>query len=117
VAKKLGADVKTTSTEFSRDGAAEGIELHSNWKAPLTRRWANPPAHSRPQAACVRQSYGPDGSGHDSARRAAGADRQRAENQGRASSRELFTDGLVDTLVKQKKIKIHDDNISVWCRV
>ena len=25
--------------------------------------------------------------------------------------RELFSEGLVDTLVKQKQVKIHDDNL------
>jgi hypothetical protein len=33
------------------------------------------------------------------------------KNQAGRDRRDLFNDGLVDTLVKQKKIKIHDDNI------
>jgi peptidyl-prolyl cis-trans isomerase D len=112
VAKKLGAEVKTTSTEFSRDGAAEGIGAAVQIEGAFDKQ--------------VGESAGPFEVASGTyfvkilARTAADMTQLAAQREQIVSSlknragrerRDLFTDGLVDTLVKQKKIKIHDDNI------
>lgn len=112
VAKKVGGEVKTTSTEFSRDGAAEGIGAAVQIEGAFNKKvgeTAGPfdissgiyfvKVLSRTEADMTQLP----------------AQREQIVNnlKSRASRerRDLFTDGLVSTLVKQKKIKIHDDNI------
>lgn len=112
VAKKLGAEVKTTSTEFSRDGAAEGIGAALQIEGAFTKKvgeMAGPfmlsggtyfvKVLARTEADMTQLA----------------AQREQIVNGIKSRSgrerRDLFTEGLVDTLVKQKKIKIHDDNI------
>ncbi len=112
VAKLVGAEVKTTSTEFSRDGAAEGIGAAVQIEGAFSKQVgeiagpfelsggtyfvkvvARTEADMSQLPAQREQIVG-------GLKTRAGRDR-----------RELFMDGLVDSLVKQKKIKIHDDNI------
>jgi peptidyl-prolyl cis-trans isomerase D len=112
VAKALGADVKTTSTEFSRDGAAEGLGAAAQIEGAFSKQVggiAGP--FNLPGGTCFVKVL---------ARTEADMERLAGQresivnslkNQAGRDRRELFTDGLVDTLVKQKKIKIHDDNI------
>ncbi len=112
VAKKLGAEVKTTSTEFSRDGAAEGIGAAAQIEGAFNKKvgeTAGPfSLSSGIYFVKVLSRTEPDMTQLAAQREQivnnlkAGASRER---------RDLFTDGLVSTLVKQKKIKIHDDNI------
>lgn len=112
VAKKLGAEVKTTSTEFSRDGAAEGIGAAVQIEGAFSKK--------------VGETAGPfelsNGTYFAKVLSRTEADMtqlaaQRAQivnnlkNRAARERRDLFTDGLVDMLVKQKKIKIHDENI------
>jgi peptidyl-prolyl cis-trans isomerase D len=112
VAKALGAEVKTTSTEFSRDGAAEGLGAAVQIEGAFSKKVGESAGPfnltggtcfvkvlARTEADMTRLADQRD-SIVNSLKSQAGRDR-----------RELFTDGLVDTLVKQKKIKIHDDNI------
>ncbi len=112
VAKKVGAEVKTTSTEFSRDGAAEGIgaaiqiegafnkkvgETAGPFQLPNGTYFAK--VLSRTEADMTQLAAQRDQIVNNLK---SGAGRER---------RDLFTEGLVSMLVKQKKIKIHDDNI------
>jgi peptidyl-prolyl cis-trans isomerase D len=112
VAKKLGAEVKTTSTEFSRDGAAEGIGAAVQIEATFDKK--------------VGETAGPfvitggtyftkllSRTEADMSQLPAQRDQIVGNLKNRAGQerRDLFTDGLVQMLVKQKKITIHDDNI------
>jgi peptidyl-prolyl cis-trans isomerase D len=112
VAKQLGAEVKTTSTEFSRGGAAEGIGAADQIAATFDKK--------------VGETAGPfavvGGTYFTKVLSKTEADMSQLpaqhdqivsflKSQAARERRDLFTDGLVDMLVKQKKIKIHDDNI------
>ena len=112
VAKKLGAEVKTNSTEFSRDGAAEGIGAAVQIEGAFSKKvgeTAGPftlsggtyfvKVLSRTEADMSQLASQRD--------QIVGGLKNRAGRE----RRELFSDGLVDMLVKQKKIKIYDDNI------
>ncbi len=112
VAKQLGAEVKTTSTEFSRDGAAEGIGAASQIEAAFNKQIGETAGPFTLQGG----TYFVKVVGRteaDMSQLAAQHDQivSVLKSQAARQRRELFTDGLVETLVKQKKIKIHDDNI------
>jgi peptidyl-prolyl cis-trans isomerase D len=112
VAKKLGADVKTTSTEFSRDGAAEGIGAAFQLEGAFDKKVGESagPFQTSGGMCFVKVTARTEADMTQLA-----AQREQIVNGLKTKAgrerRELFTDGLVDTLVKQKKIKIHDDNI------
>jgi len=104
--------VKTTSTEFSRDGAAEGIGAAVQIEATFDKK--------------VGETAGPfvitggtyftkllSRTEADMSQLPAQRDQIVGNLKNRAGQerRDLFTDGLVQMLVKQKKITIHDDNI------
>ena len=112
VAKQIGVEVKSTSTEFSRDGAAEGIGAAVQIEGAFSKK--------------VGETAGPfqlsNGTYFAKVLSRTEADMSQLPAQreqivsnlkARAARerRELFTDGLVNMLVKQKKIKIYDDNI------
>jgi peptidyl-prolyl cis-trans isomerase D len=114
VAKLVGAEVKTTSTEFSRDGAAEGIGAAVQIEGAFSKK--------------VGEIAGPfELSGGTYFVKLLGrteadmsllpAQREQIvgglKTRAGRDRREIFMDGLVDSLVKQKKIKIHDDNIKL----
>jgi parvulin-like peptidyl-prolyl isomerase len=112
VAKKLGAEVKTTSTEFSRDGAAEGIGAAFQLEGAFAKKVGESagPFQTSAGMCFVKVTSRTDA---DMTQLAAQREQIVSGLKSKASRerRELFTDGLVDSLVKQKKIKIHDDNI------
>jgi peptidyl-prolyl cis-trans isomerase D len=112
VAKALGAEVKTTSTEFSRDGAAEGLGAAIQIEGAFAKKvgeTAGP--FTLPGGTCFVKVLARTEA--DMSQLAAQRDQivNGLKNQAGRDRRDLFNDGLVDTLVKQKKIRIHDDNI------
>jgi hypothetical protein len=112
VAKALGADVKTTSTEFSRDGAAEGIGAAIQIEGAFSKKVGETAGPFTPSGgAYFVKVLGRTEA--DMTQLAAQRDQivNSLKSQASRERRDLFTDGLVDALVKQKKIKIHDDNI------
>ncbi len=112
VAKKLGAEVKTTSTEFSRDGAAEGIGAAIQIEGAFTK---NIGESAGPFTLSSGTYFVKLLSRTEADMTQLASQREQIVNSIKSRNgrerRELFTDGLVDALVKQKKIKIHDDNI------
>lgn len=112
MAKSLGADVKTTSTPFGRDGAAEGIGPARQLEAVFAKQVGE----------CVGPLNLPDGTFFfkvvektepDMHQFPAQRDRLLNAVKSRVADdrRTLFIDGLVDAMAKAKIIKIHDDNI------
>lgn len=114
VAKALGAEVKTTSTEFSRDGAAEGIGAAAQIEGAFTKKVGETagPFPSTGGTCFVKVTSRTEADMSQLA-----AQREQIivglKNQAARDRRELFTEGLVDTLKKQKKIKVHDENIKL----
>jgi peptidyl-prolyl cis-trans isomerase D len=112
VAKKLGAEVKTTSTEFSRDGAAEGIGAAFQLEAAFDKKVGE---SAGPFELATGTYFVKVTSRTEADMTQLPAQREQIvsglKSKAGRERRELFTDGLVASLVKQKKIKIYDDNI------
>ncbi|MGO9240826.1 MAG: peptidylprolyl isomerase [Bryobacteraceae bacterium] len=112
VAKSLGAEVKTTSTPFGRDGAVEGLGPARQIEVAFTKRvgeFLGPV--NLPDGTFffkVAEKIEPDMSQFP-------AQRERILKSVKGAiaddRRELFMDGLVDAMSKAKIIKIHEDNI------
>lgn len=112
LAKSLGAELKSTSTPFGRDGAAEGLGAARQIEAAFDKK----PGESvgpfnLPEGTFfvnVIEKIEPDMTQLP-------AQREQLLNavKGRIASdrRDLFIDGLVEALTKDKTIKIHGDNI------
>jgi peptidyl-prolyl cis-trans isomerase D len=112
VAKGLGAELKTTSTAFGRQGAAEGIGAAGQIEA----------AFSRKQGEFAGPFNLPEGTYFVKVIEKIEADMTQLQAQrdqvlnavkGRISGdrRELFVEGLVEAMTRDKIIKVHDDNI------
>lgn len=112
VAKQLGAEVKTTSTEFSREGAAEGIGAGTMIEDSFTKKVGQTAGPFRLTGGVVFTKV-LSRTEADMTQLAAQREQIVANLKSRAGRerRDLFSDGLVEMLVKQKKITIHDDNI------
>jgi peptidyl-prolyl cis-trans isomerase D len=113
LAKELGVEVKTTS-EFGRDGSPEGLGAAAQYSEAFRLQ--------------VGQVFGPVDSASGSAickvvgrvepdltRLAAERDSLILSIKSRRAGerRELFRDGLVNELIRQKKVKVYEDNIKL----
>ncbi len=112
LAKSVGAELKSTSTPFGREGAAEGLGAARQIEAAFSKNpgeFAGP--FNLPEGTFfvkVIEKIEPDMSQLP-------AQREQLMNavKGRIANdrRELFIDGLVEALTKDKTIRIHADNI------
>jgi peptidyl-prolyl cis-trans isomerase D len=112
VAKSLGVEVKTTSTPFSRDGAAEGIGSANVLESAFTK----------PLGGIAGPFNLPEGTFFlklvekiepDMTQLPAQRERILSTVKGHMAEdrRSLFVDGLVEAMTKAKVIKLHEDNI------
>ena len=112
VAKQLGVEVKSTSTAFDRNGAAEGIGAASGLELAFKKQVGEVAG----PIATTGGSYFLkvlDRTEANLADLPAQRDQIVGSIKGRVARdrRQMFSDGLVDALVKSKKLKIYEDNI------
>jgi len=112
LAKSAGVEVKTTSTAFGRQGAAEGIGPANQIEAAFSKKpgeAAGP--FNLPNGTYFIQVV--EKNEADLSQMPAQREQLLTAVKSRVSSdrRDLFIEGLVDRLTKDKLIKIHDDNI------
>lgn len=112
MAKSLGADLKSTSTAFGREGAAEGIGPAAQIEAAFSRQ----PGESAGPFNLPDGTYFVkviEKTEADLTQLPAQRDQLLNSVKGRAAAdrRDLFIDGLIDAMTRDKIIKIHGDNI------
>lgn len=111
IAKELGVEVKTTS-EFGRDGAAEGLgsamQYSDAFRLPVGQVFG-PVDSAAGVAICkVVGRVEPDMTQLAAQRESLTLAIKSRRAQER---RELFREGLVNELIRQKKVKVYEDNI------